>query len=258
MMNSVLGIAGSGLNASSNLFSAVATNVANVNTPGFGARQAETGTGGSILARPQNVPFAGQVVAPGYSYNQGPYLAENVPTFGASVSDSSVSSNLAINGSGFFMVTNAQGQTLYTRAGQFSQDARGNLVLPGGAKLNLPTPLPADGAYQINSTGQIVSTVGGTSVPVGQIQVATFANSQGLVNVGSNLYQPSLDSGPAVLQKPGQNGAGTIQSGALNDSNVNLNDSYATMIQAQTMYQMNAKVMTVAQSLNQSIDTINA
>ena len=257
-MNSVLGLSGLGLRAASDLFGAVATNVANVSTPGFGVRQAATASGGSILVRPKNVPFSGQVVVPGFAYNQGPYLAQDVPTFGGAVSASPVDTNLAIQGSGFFMVTDGQGQTLYTRAGQFTQDAKGNLVLPNGMKLVPPVLLPADGAYRINSQGQVFSTAKGAKAQIGQIQIAAFANPQGLVNVGNNLYQASANSGPAVVQTPEKNGAGTIQSGALNDSNVSLVDAYATMIQAQAMYEMNAKVMTVAQSLNRSVDTLNA
>lgn len=257
-MNSVLGLAGAGLGAASDVFSAMATNVANINTPGFGARQAEVAAGGNVLVRPQNVPFAGQVIAPGFSYNQGPYLTQDVPSFGRGVIASSVPSNLAISGPGFFMVQDRQGQVFYTRAGQFAPDRALQLVLPNGMKLVPPVTVPAQGAYQINAQGQIFSTSVGGKTLLGQIKLATFANTQGLLSAGPNLYQASANSGPALVQNPGKNGTGTVQSGALNESNVNLANTFATMIQAQTLYAMNAKTMTVDQTLSQAVDTLNA
>jgi flagellar hook protein FlgE len=108
-------------------------------------------------------------------------------------------------------------------------------------------------SYAINSTGNIDGVFSnGQTLSLGQIALATFANYDGLTNLGSNAYQTSLASGAASISAPGTASCGTLNGGALEASNVDIATAFTQLIQAERGYQANAKAITTADSLMQS------
>lgn len=75
-----------------------------------------------------------------------------------------------------------------------------------------------------------------------QIQLAKFTNPDGLVQVGSNLFQQSANSGNPYYGFAGVSGLGGLQTGALEASNVDLSEQFANMIQAQRAVEANSRV----------------
>jgi len=87
---------------------------------------------------------------------------------------------------------------------------------------------------------------------LGQVAVASFTNSQGLAQTGSNNYQATFASGAAVVGQAGAGGNGTITGGSVEESNVNLSTEFANMIVAQQGYEANAKVLTTLNQISQA------
>jgi len=90
------------------------------------------------------------------------------------------------------------------------------------------------------------------TLALGQVAVATFANTQGLTQVGDNDYQASFASGAAVVGQAGAGGNGSITGGSVEESNVSLSDEFSKMIVAQQGYEANAKVLTTLNQISQS------
>jgi flagellar hook protein FlgE len=90
------------------------------------------------------------------------------------------------------------------------------------------------------------------TLALGQVAVASFANNEGLTQVGNNDYQASFASGQAVVGIAGQGGDGTITGGSVEGSNVNLSTEFANMIVAQQAYEANAKVLTTLNQVSQA------
>ena len=84
---------------------------------------------------------------------------------------------------------------------------------------------------------------------MGAIQLATFVNPTGLQSVGENLFIESASSGVATPNQPGTNGAGVINQGYVETSNVNVAEELVTMIQAQRAYEVNSKVITTSDAM---------
>ena len=124
--------------------------------------------------------------------------------------------DVMINGNGFFRVKTLPNQgdgMAYTRTGRFFTNTNGNLVLNSnnGYLLDPPIVIPATAsAVDIGNDGRVYVTLPGSTTPsqVGQIQIATFINPQGLTQIGGNLYQDTAASGQAVLDNPGQSKPG--------------------------------------------------
>lgn len=93
----------------------------------------------------------------------------------------------------------------------------------------------------------------GTTRLIGQVAIATFRNEQGLTPIGGTSWRQSLESGDPVINEPGVSVAGTIQSNALEDSNVDLSQELVKMIIAQRDYQANAKTIQTADTITQTI-----
>ena len=89
----------------------------------------------------------------------------------------------------------------------------------------------------------------GQSRALGQVALSTFSNSTGLQPLGGSVWGETFASGQPILGSPGTSGLGTVQSGALEDSNVEVSQELVNMIVAQRNFQANAKV-------NQTEDTI--
>jgi len=109
----------------------------------------------------------------------------------------------------------------------------------------------------ISSSG-IVSAVytNGRSTQLGQLAMANFPNPQGLEQLGNTNWAQTYSSGSVVMGTAGGAGFGTVQSGALESSNVDLTTELVNMITAQRAFESNAQVVTTANQLSQTVINI--
>lgn len=91
---------------------------------------------------------------------------------------------------------------------------------------------------------------------VGQFQLAVFPNEAGLQATGGNLYMESASSGNPTTGTPGSTGFGTILQEFLESSNVDMVTEITSLIAAQRAYEMNAKVITTADEMAQTVNTL--
>ncbi|WP_437884216.1 flagellar hook protein FlgE [Pseudomonas sp. LRF_L74] len=106
----------------------------------------------------------------------------------------------------------------------------------------------------IDSEGQLFATyTNGESKLIGQVALANFANTQGLTALGNNAWAQSSSSGEPVIGVPGSGTLGSLTSGALEDSNVDLTAELVNLIVAQRNYQANAKTIETENTLAQTI-----
>ena len=106
----------------------------------------------------------------------------------------------------------------------------------------------------IESNGIVMARYSnGQSRPAGQIEIASFRNPQGLQPLGGNAWGRSFTSGDAVLGTPGTGNFGVLQSGALEESNVDLTGELVNMITAQRIYQANAQTI---KTIDQTMQTL--
>ncbi|MGI6152222.1 MAG: flagellar hook protein FlgE [Christensenellaceae bacterium] len=89
----------------------------------------------------------------------------------------------------------------------------------------------------------------GEKVIIGYVALATFTNAEGLEKQGNNLYIQTPSSGGARINRAGNNGAGTINPGSLEMSNVDLSEEMVNMITTQRGFQANSRIITVSDTL---------
>lgn len=113
-------------------------------------------------------------------------------------------------------------------------------------------------SLRVEQDGTIVGVyTNGKEQSVGQIALATFASMSGLERTGGNLYRATLDAGEPAVGVAGQGGRGTMSGFALESSNVDLEDQFVAMIQAQRGYQANTGVIRTAdEALQQLINLV--
>jgi flagellar hook protein FlgE len=109
-------------------------------------------------------------------------------------------------------------------------------------------------SYSVGSDGVITGTYSnGDSQSLGTIALAQFANPDGLDDIGETYFTPTVASGKAQLGEPGTNGLGTLQGGAVEGSNVDLATELTDLIEAQTAYQANTKVVDTSSTVLESL-----
>ena len=107
---------------------------------------------------------------------------------------------------------------------------------------------------EINETGLLIARyTNGQTRTQGQVVLANFANQQGLTPLGKTAWAQSFSSGEPVVGAPGSGTLGSIQSGALEQSNVDLSEQLINLIIAQRNYQANAKTIQTADAVTQTI-----
>ncbi|MFT4099896.1 MAG: flagellar basal-body rod protein FlgG [Burkholderiaceae bacterium] len=154
--------------------------------------------------------------------------------------------DMAVNGNGFFQIQQPDGTMAYTRDGAFRLDPQGQLVTSNGMSMSPPIVVPnnaqsvtigADGIVSVVLAGQTATT------QIGQIQLATFMNPSGLDPKGQNLFVETTASGTPTVNTPGLNGAGVLNQGYVETSNVNVVEELVSMIQTQRAYEINSKAI---------------
>ncbi|EPR29019.1 MULTISPECIES: flagellar basal body rod protein FlgG [Geobacillus] len=241
----------------------IGNNIANVNTYGFkkgrtifkdlmsqtisGASgpNAGAGRGGT---NPKQVGLGSQLAAIDTVHTQG-----SLQTTGRVL-------DLAISGDGFFVVGDASGNNrMYTRAGNFYLDSQGYIVNADGQYLlgvgNSRLQVLTDAkSLSIGADGQVtIVNASGNLQTIGTIQLAKFANNDGLEKAGNNLFRETTNSGAPTIGAPGANGTGTIVSGALEMSNVDLAEEFTEMIVAQRGFQANTRIITTSDEILQEL-----
>jgi flagellar hook protein FlgE len=185
--------------------------------------------------------------------------------------------DLAVQGEGWFRIK-AQGPAdpetvtadagpadTYTRAGNFTRNAAGDLVTQdgyyvmgsatagaaGNAPINIPqgatnVAIGQDGAVSYDPAG------GGARVTAGYLTLAKFPNEGGLERTSSNRWKASASSGAETAGTPGGN-YGLTNSGTVEMSNVDLAAEFTNMITAQRGFQANSRVISTSDDLLQEL-----
>ena len=241
----------------------IANNLANVNTVGFKQEKTEfksllyqtiqtrtTTANGEQKPVPAQVGLGTRVAANTSIFTQGPMLASENDT------------DFAIVGDGFFAVRGADGDTYYTRAGNFVWslgarginlsttdgypvlDTNGNpIILPEGVN-GSSVEVTGDGAFGYR-------TQNGNLVSMNQsVALFQFNNASGLERIGDNLYAETVASGAPLNEATT---AGLISSEVrqkyLEGANVQVADEMVNMIIAQRAYQLNSRAITVSDQM---------
>jgi flagellar basal body rod protein FlgG len=241
-------IAVSGMLANQRALDVVSNNLANANTTGFKRAVAHTTDVGYQAGVTAPVPGGLDVHLLGIG--EGTQLADiNHEFMPGTLQATGNPFDVALQGDGFFQVTQPDGSTAYTRDGSFNVDQDGRLVTAGGLPVQsdqgTDLVLPQDAlSARLDDTGQLIATdASATEQVVGSLGIAQFTNDAGLQANGQNLWTATVASGPANPVTPGATTAPTVVAGALESSNVDMADEFTRLIQAQRGYQMNAKVV---------------
>ena len=253
-----LWISKTGLDAQQTNMDVIANNLANVSTNGFKRSRAvfedllyqTLRQPGAQSSQQTQLPSGLQIgtgvrpVATGRVFTQG-----NLQQTGNSL-------DLAINGGGFFQVLLPDGTNAYTRDGAFHVDNQGQLVTSSGFHVQPAITIPANAlSVTVGRDGVVSVSRAGSAAPsqVGQIQVASFVNPNGLQSMGENLYIETAASGTANANTPGSNGLGLINQGYVETSNVNVVEELVSMIQTQRAYEINSKAIQTSDQMLQRL-----
>ncbi|MCX7715731.1 MAG: flagellar hook-basal body complex protein [Clostridia bacterium] len=247
----------SGLKAHQTKMDVIGNNVANVNTVGYKANRVVFK---DILSKTLK-KSDGSAGTGAQQVGLGVSIASITTDFSAGTSQSSTSAYyVSLSGAGFFMLHNDDGNTVYTRVGDFTLDTNGYLIQEStgyrvldenGDEIQVtdatPVSISSDGTISYLDSSNNVQTYGT------RIGVANFANPNGLEKLGSNLYAETAVSGAPLAYGTamiaGENGTDKIVSNSLESSNVDLSVELTDMIVTQRGYQANSRVITTSDTL---------
>jgi flagellar basal-body rod protein FlgG len=167
--------------------------------------------------------------------------------------------DLMVNGEGFFGIVGNNGELKFTRDGSFNVDAQGNLVTRGGQKVFPGITVPPNiMSINISEAGVVEAFLRNSPEPInlGQIPVFTFVNPTGMRSEGGNLLAATQASGQPMQGVPGVDNAGIVMQGAIESSNVNVMNEMTDLIKAQRAYEMNSKVMGIADQMLQTVNNV--
>jgi flagellar basal-body rod protein FlgG len=259
-----LRIAATGMAAQDLNVQVISNNIANMNTVGYKRQTAEfedllyqnVERMGTQSSDNGNVVPTGIQIGAGVKTGQ----VERVTTQG-SFTNTGNQLDMAINGRGYFQVLLPSGTIAYTRAGNFSVNAQGQIVTQDGYLLQPTMTVPQNAkSVSISPAGVVQITQDGVTNPttIGTLQTALFFNEAGLDAQGGNLFLETAASGPPSLAEPGQPGYGTIMQGYVEASNVDPVTEITSLISAQRAYEMNSKVVTAADQMLQTTNQMKS
>jgi flagellar basal-body rod protein FlgG len=252
-------IASTGMAAQERNVEIISNNIANMRTTGFKRQRAEFqdllyqqfARAGSATSDGGTVKPVGIEVGSGVQTAATPRIMSQ-----GTVNPTEKDLDLAVSGEGYFAVQLPDGRTGYTRDGSFDRSPDGLLVNVDGYQVQpgITIPETANG-ISISADGIVQAYVGTDSTPtqLGQLQLYRFVNPSGLESTGDNNFVETAGSGAAQAGTPNTDGMGHLMQGYLEQANVNPVTEIADLIAAQRAYEMNARVVTGADEMLQSV-----
>ena len=253
----------SGLKSHQVMLDVTANDIANVNTIGY--KSARTTFSDSLNQMQRGGGAAGATTggtnAAQIGLGVGLGSIDNLMQSGALQTTGSPL-DLAIKGEGFFRVKqDPAGEVVeYTRAGNFTTNADGDLVTQDGYfvvgedgnKINVP-PGGTNVAVAQNGVVSYIPAGGGDRTPAGTLSISTFPNSAGLERVSGNRWAQGANSGAPAPGQPGTGNLGSVIAGAIEMSNVELASTFTNMITAQRGFQANSRVISTSDEMLQDL-----
>ena len=256
----------------------IGNNIANANTTGFKGSDADFSESFMQVSRASTtndpvglgVGLGTQVNSTETNFDQGAFQTTNVPT------------DMGINGSGFFAVQSVTGSDYVTRNGAFIEDSNGYLRTTDGNflmgvsgatppttptagfppdKIQIPTTITATNSpvvsFAVDPTGTITVTgQDGSTQVAGYITLQNYPNPNGLTDAGNSLFSYQVAAGTNQFYQADNAGVGTIQTGVLEASNVDLSTQFADMIIAQRGFEASARVISVSDNMLQTVTNL--
>ena len=246
----------------------IAHNIANTETNGFKKSRTDFAdvVGASALSNPRLIQGIGATLETiAQNFSLGP------------IEQTGSALDMAVNGDGFFTTRAAlTGKTLFTRNGSFTIDELGYiqdgaqnrlqvLTVDANGAATSTTPIdaqvPATNAagsefagVTVNTDGSVVASYAdGSNVRIGKVALATFISPTGLKQLGSSNWAATGISGAPRYGLPGEGLYGSLLSGAIERSNVDIAEELVGLITAQRNFQANAKAIDTATQISQTV-----
>jgi flagellar basal-body rod protein FlgG len=266
MASIALNTAATGLSALSTDLDVTANNLANVNTAGFKSSRVNFQ---DLLYIEEAQPGAEN--ANGDQRPTGLYVGLGVKVSGTQLNfqpgpalTTGQELDILIDGDGLFQVRvepDLGDGFAYTRAGNFTINADGVMVLATdqGRTLEPEITIPDNATgITIAGDGTVSAIVPGDTQPavIGNIEIATFVNPAGLMQIGENLFLPTAASGEPSLGEPQTDGRGTLRQGFLEGSNVDPVTELVNLIKTQRAFELNSQSIQAADEALQTITNL--
>jgi len=239
--------AATGMTAQQMMVDVIANNLANINTTGFKRSQINFQDLLYVAVQEPGTEVASGLNSPsGLEIGSGVRAASTVKVYtSGELQNTNRPLDVAIRGAGFLQVSMPDGTIRYTRDGALQVNANGELVTQTGYLIEPAISVPTDAvSISIEKDGGVnVTDVSGSQSVVGTLQLARFANPAGLSSEGDNLLAETEASGTPTTGTAGQDGFGTIQSGFLEKSNVQMVTELVNLITAQRAYETNSRAI---------------
>lgn len=257
--------AATGMDSLQTKLDVIANNLANINTTAFKRDRANFE---DLFYRKEKLPgmldTAGQITAVGTQIGLGSTVQSTQIDFNqGSFQQTSRPLDIAIEGHGFLQVIDgASGNTLFTRSGNLSVNANGDLVVGSaqvGRVLDPSINIPPDAtAISIGADGQVfVAQPNNPSLTsVGQLLLSAFQNPQGLLKLGENMYSQTDASGQPIQATPGTQGLGQIRQNTLEASNVEPVTELIDLITTQRAFELNSQAIQAGDQILQLVGNL--
>lgn len=255
-MFAALQIGATGMQAQQLNVETIASNLANINTPGY--RKGRVGFADLIVSDSKSLAPA--------SLDQGLPIYSGLTNASLGVTASFVERSfelgelkkteqpldVAIRGSGFFEVSMPDGSIAFSRGGSLQINKDGLLADASGHPIRPGIFIPKDAqAVQIATDGVIFAKTGNSAgfTEIGRLELTRFTNLQKMQPMGEQLFRPSVGAGDPISARPGEEGMGSLAPGYLESSNVKMVDEMVNLMVAQRAYESNVKVVQAADDI---------
>ncbi|MCC5890726.1 MAG: flagellar hook basal-body protein [Alkalibacterium sp.] len=219
-------------------------NIANVNTTGFKKKDSNFTELLHNAVTNQDVRLSENAEA---SLNAGVRMSSSKDSFTqGALSHTGETLHMAVGGNGFFGVRNMDNELLLTRDGAFQINDQGQIVSDRGHSLEMELDIPVEQwdrqSLTISDTGEILTSINGETAVAGTIPLYLPPHSTAIESAGGNTYRV-MEGVNLIDSINAPENFGSVMSGYLEESTVDLAQSLTEMMLSQRAYSLNAQVM---------------
>lgn len=247
----------SGMNANQEKLDAISNNLANSATVGY--KRTEVGFQDLLT---ESLDRKGYAINDKKSYigtgiKTGQWYRDNTQ---GELMETLRSTDVAIDGNGYFRIISSNGESAYTRDGAFAVDGTGSLVDARGNKLHLEyaNGFTADNVkftkdnFLIDAEGSVHLKQNDTFLKVAEIPVYSAVGDKAFVSVGDNLFQPA--KGAELFRTR----AVDLSQGFTEGSNVDIAEEFADMIVTQRSFELSSRGIKTADEMWGMVNDLRA